>query len=149
MSVTRLPASLRILLAGINLLGISLAAWTFLRGDLHGSLPLLVIAIMAALAAPQTVTIGARMDMSSFHPFILSAMLLLGTGEALITSRAAIIALSFVSKRRWEAYRFLFNLNGMLVTTWVTCKIYQLAGGRAGAPVLERGLPALMTASVG
>jgi len=147
MSVTRLPPSLRILLAGINLLGMALAACTFLRGDLQWSLPLLVIAIMAALAAPQTVTIGARMDMSSFHPFILSAMLLLGTGEALITSSAAIVALSFVSKRRWEAYRFLFNLNGMLVTTWVTCRIYQLAGGRAGAPVLERDLPALMTAA--
>jgi len=148
MAMTRLPHPLQVFLTAVNLLGISLTAWTLWRSGLELSFPLLVIAAMAAVAAPHTVTIGARMEMSTFHPFILTAMVLLGTAPAQSTAAAAIASMALFPQRRWERFRLLFNLNGMLVTTWVTCQVYHLFGGRVGSPTLERDLPALMAATL-
>ncbi|MCI0407481.1 MAG: ATP-binding protein [Acidobacteria bacterium] len=148
MSVNRLPGPLRAFLLGVNLLGPSLAISTFARDPVALSLPLLVIAVMAMVAAPHTVTIGARMEMSTFHPFILTALLLLGPAEAHFTAVAAVISMAVFPRRRWEGYRFFFNLNGMLIATWVTCRLYSLCGG--GGPLsLDRDLPALLAATLG
>jgi signal transduction histidine kinase/ActR/RegA family two-component response regulator len=149
MSANRLPGPLRAYLIGVNLVGAALAISVFTREPLSFSLPLLVLAAMAMVAAPHTVTIGARMEMSTFHPFILTAMLLLGTAPAHLTAAAAIVAMAVYPPRRWEAYRFLFNLNGMLIATWVTCQIYRISGGGQGSLALEHDLPALLVAALG
>jgi signal transduction histidine kinase/ActR/RegA family two-component response regulator len=148
MSVNRHPRPLRVFLLGVNLLGLSLAFSTFAREPLVLSLPLLVIAAMAMVAAPHTVTIGHRMEMSTFHPFILTALLLLGTAPAHFTAVAAVTSMAMFPRRRWEGFRFFFNLNGMLIATWVTCRLYSLCGG--GEPLsLDRDLPALLAATLG
>ena len=150
MSVNRLPRPLRVFLLGVNLLGITLACLTFIREPLVLSLPLLVIATMAMVAAPHTVTIGTRMEMSTFHPFILTALLLLGSAAAHVTAVAAVVSMAAYPRRRWEGYRFFFNLNGMLIATWVTCRLYSLCGGGGGGGLsLDRDLPALLVATLG
>jgi len=149
MSVNRLPGPLRAYLLGVNVLGVALAFSTFSRGEMAFSLPLLVLAAMAMVAAPHTVTIGARMEMSTFHPFILTAMLLLGAAPAHFTAAAAVVSMAVYPPRRWEGYRFLFNLNGMFIATWVTCQLYRISGGGVGALGLEDDLPALLVAGFG
>jgi len=149
MSVNRLPRPLRAFLLGVNLLGLSLACFTFVREPLTFSLPLLVIAAMAMVAAPHTVTIGARMEMSTFHPFILTALLLLGPAPAHFTAVAAVVSMAMYPRRRWEGYRFFFNLNGMLIATGVTCWLYSLCGGGWGDLSLDRDLPSLLVATLG
>jgi signal transduction histidine kinase/ActR/RegA family two-component response regulator len=143
------PRQLRIYLTAVNVLGVSLAAAFFLRQPPDLSIPLLIITAMAAVAAPHTVTIGARMEMSVFHPFILTAMLLLGPSAAHVTALVSVVSMAVFPRQRWESYRFLFNLNGMLITTAVTCLLFVATGGRSGAPMLERDLPALLISTVG
>ena len=148
MSVNRLPRPLRVFLLGVNLLGLSLAILTFAREPFSLSLSLLVLSAMAMVAAPNTVTIGARMEMSTFHPFILTALLLLGPAPAHFTAAAAVLSMAIFPRRRWEGYRFFFNLNGMLIATSVTCGLYSICGG--GGPLsLDRDLPALLAATLG
>jgi len=128
MSVNRLPRPLRVFLLGVNLLGITLACLTFIREPLVLSLPLLVIATMAMVAAPHTVTIGTRMEMSTFHPFILTALLLLGSAAAHVTAVAAVVS------------------RHVLVWTGVACYVVatgalahlSAARGRAAVPVALR-----------
>jgi signal transduction histidine kinase/ActR/RegA family two-component response regulator len=103
---------------------------------------------MAMVAAPHTVTIGHRMEMSTFHPFILTAMLLLGPSPAHFTAVAAVTSMAMFPRKRWEGFRFFFNLNGMLIATWVTCQLYSVCGG--GEPLsLDRDVPALLAATLG
>ena len=143
------PRRLRIYLTAVNVVGISLAAASFLRQPPDPSIPLLILAAMAAVAAPHTVTIGARMEMSVFHPFILTAMLLLGPSAAHLTAVVSVGSMAIFPRQRWESYRLLFNLNGMLITTGVTCLLFAATGGRSGAPTMERDLPALLIATAG
>jgi signal transduction histidine kinase/CheY-like chemotaxis protein len=149
MALASQPRRLRIYLSAVNVLGLSLAALVLLRQPPVPSIPLLVIAAMAAVAAPHTVTIGARMEMSVFHPFILTAMLVLGPGAAHVTAVVSVASMAVFPRQRWESYRLLFNLNGMLITTAVTCLLFAAAGGRWGSPLLERDLPALLASTVG
>ena len=148
MALATQPRRLRIYLTAVNVLGLSLTAVSFFRQPLVPSIPLLIIAAMAAIAAPHTVTIGARMEMSVFHPFILTAMLVLGPTPAHVTAVVSVAAMAIFPRNRWESYRLLFNLNGMLVTTGVTCLLFAAAGGHSGSPVLERDLPALLASTV-
>jgi signal transduction histidine kinase len=128
--------------------GLALAAHSLFRGGLILTTEFMILAVITVLVAPHSVRIGLRMEMSAFHPFVLTAMILLGPNASLVISFIAIGAMGLFHRPRWEPYRFLFNLSAFMITTWVTCRIYLASGGTVGPLASQRDLPALMLATL-
>ena len=144
----RLDRRLLIYLTAVDGLGLLLAAISLLRGGPILSTELLVLAAITALVAPHSVRIGLRMEMSAFHPFVLTAMILSGLNASLVISSVAICSMGLFHRPRWEPFRFLFNLTAFMITTWVAFQVYSFAGGTVGQIAGERALSALMLATL-
>jgi len=148
MTTEKLNRSQWIYLAVVDALGLSIAVASLTSAGLTFTTPFLILAIITAVMAPHSVRIGMRMEMSVFHPFILTAMLLMGLNASLVIAAVAVFSLGFSHRPRWEAYRTLFNVSAFMITTWITCRAYILAGGRVGLRPGERAMPALLLATL-
>ncbi|HEV8335979.1 MAG TPA: ATP-binding protein [Candidatus Polarisedimenticolia bacterium] len=139
---------LGLFLVAVDGTGLLLAALSLFHGGLLLTPEFLILAVITAVVAPQSVRIGMRMEMSAFHPFILTAMILLGLNASLVISCVAIGSMGLFHRPRWEPFRFLFNLSAFMITTWVTCQVYFAAGGTVGHMATESDLPGLMLATL-
>jgi signal transduction histidine kinase/CheY-like chemotaxis protein len=139
---------LGLFLVAIDGTGLLLAALSLFHGGLLLTPEFLILAVITAVVAPQSVRIGMRMEMSAFHPFVLTAMILLGLNASLVISCIAICSMGLFHRPRWEPFRFLFNLSAFMITTWVTCQVYFAAGGTVGRMATESDLPGLMLATL-
>ncbi len=128
--------------------GLLLAGFSLIEGGPILSAEFFVLAVITALVAPHSVRIGLRMEMSAFHPFVLTAMILSGLNAALVISSVAICAMGLLRPSRWEPFRFLFNLAAFMITTWVAFQVYTAAGGRVGYLISQRDVSALMLATL-
>ncbi len=142
------PRALLRFLALVNVAGFALAASSLIRGGVILTPEFMILAVITAVVAPHSVRIGVRMELSAFHPFILTSMILLGTNPSLVLAAVAIGAMGLFHRPRWEPYRFLFNLSTFMITTWCACQTYLGAGGTVGSLATERDLPALMLATL-
>jgi signal transduction histidine kinase/CheY-like chemotaxis protein len=140
----RLPTYLTL----VVLAGCALAASAVLGEGLSYSSELLVLSLLAAVVAPHTVRIGTRMDMSAFHPFVLTSILLLGITPSLVVATAGVFSLGLCRRARWPAYQLAFNTGVFLVTTWLTAQTYLLAGGTLGWLPADRAIPAMGAATL-
>ena len=129
-----------IYLAVVDVLGLSLAFVSLASAGLTFTTPFLILAIITAVMAPHSVRIGMRMEMSVFHPFILTAMLLMGLNASLVIAAVAVLSLGFSHRPRWEAYRTLFNVSAFMITTWITCPRPRSSSPRS-ATTCPRGGP--------
>jgi len=148
MKTQRLDRRLRAYLSIVGLVGLTLAVSGFAHGGLTLTSQFLILAIITAIMSPHSVRIGMRVEMSAFHPFILTSMLLLGLNASLAIAGIAVFSLGLVHRPRWELYRILFNVSAFMITTWVTCQVYFQAGGTVGSKVSEAMIPALMLATL-
>ncbi len=148
MTIEPLDRRLRIYLAVVDGVGLTLAVCSLSAGGLSLTTEFLILAVIGAVVSPHYVRIGLRMEMSAFHPFILTSMLLLGLNPSLLIAAISILSLGLFHKPRWEFYRVLFNLSTFMITTWVSCQIYLVAGGSVGWLRAEREVPALMVATL-
>jgi len=144
----RMDRRLLIFLAVVDGAGLVLAALSLIQGGLILSAEFLILAVITALVAPHSVRIGLRMEMSAFHPFVLTAMILSGLNASLVISSVAICSMGLLHRPRWEPFRFLFNLSAFMITTWVACRVYFAAGGTVAPLASERELPSLMLATL-
>ena len=144
----RIDRRLLIYLAVVDGVGLLLAALSLMQGGLILSTELLVLAVITALVAPHSVRIGMRMEMSAFHPFVLTAMILSGLNASLVISSVAICSMGLLHRPRWEPFRFLFNLTAFMITTWVAFQVYSAAGGAVGRLASERDVSSLMLATL-
>ncbi len=139
---------LLVFLAVVDCAGLLLAGVSLARGGLILNAEFVVLAACTALVAPHSVRIGLRMEMSAFHPFVFTAMILSGLNAALAVSFVAICSMGLLHSPRWKPPQFLFNLSGFMVTTWIACQVYFAAGGSLAPFSSEREVSSLMMATL-
>jgi hypothetical protein len=104
--------------------------------------------ILACIAAPHTLNLGHNARISTLQPFVLGAVALFGTGNALVLSAVSMTYFALVSRPRPPLYKNLYNLGNMLLATGAAGAVFYKFGGRTGDLGSSAALGALFLAVV-
>ncbi len=109
----------------------ALAAVESLRHGMAGlSVDYLLLLVFACVAAPHTLCLGHNARISTLQPFMLAAIVLFGTKEAMLLAFVAMLYFWIVGRPRLVAYKALFNLCNFVLSAWAGGHVYSQAGGQ-------------------
>ncbi len=104
--------------------------------------------ILACVAAPHTLNLGHNARISTLQPFLLGAIALFGTGDALVLSAVSMIYFALVSRPRLPLYKSLFNLGNTMLAVGAAGAVFYRLGGRTGDVSSPGGLVAFFLAVI-
>ncbi len=104
----------------VLLLGISLAAYSFIHEGIYSWVELMAFTLMAALIGPATVKIGTKIEMTPAFLFSFCALLLYGISGALIVAIASTLSSCFLRKKRLSTAKILFNLSSITIAMFAS-----------------------------
>jgi signal transduction histidine kinase/CheY-like chemotaxis protein len=109
-----------------------------------------VLLIVSALVGPRTIKMGyspdTKIELVISHPLVFTALLLLGSPEAVLVSEMSLLASLFTTRRDMRMYRGLFNIASFAFTTWFAGQAYYLLGGSQADLTGNRSIVALLAA---
>lgn len=143
-----LPKSLDITVATLALLGGVTLAGAFVTGTFFTNTPFLVLALFAVVCAPLTVVLWRQVRLSALHVFVLAAVVLVGTAEAVGVAILGALALLVVSRPRSAFHRAVALVTGYPLEAALAGGTFWISGGRAGSFDSSTDLVALLFATL-
>ena len=115
---------------------------------MHGALTLspdfLLLAVIACIAAPHTLNLGHNARISTLQPFMLAAIVLFGTREAMLLAAVSMLYFWAVGRPRVPAHKALFNLCNFVLSAWMGGHAFDAVGGVRGDVTSAQSLVALL-----
>ena len=106
-------------LATMMALGGIAAFDSLLHGVWAPSAELLLLIVLACVTAPHSLDLGHNVRISILHPYLIAAIVLLGTSEAVIVAGVSMVYFWIVSRPRLATLKAIFNLCNYLVAAWI------------------------------
>jgi hypothetical protein len=131
-------------LATIMTLGGFAAVETLMHGAFNLSPDFLLLMVIACIAAPHTLNLGHNARISTLQPFMLAAIVLFGTREAMLLAAVSMLYFWAVGRPRLQGYKALFNLCNFALSAWLGGHVFYAAGGTLGDVSSSRALVALL-----
>lgn len=131
-------------LATIMTLGGFAAAESLMHGMLSLSADFLLLTVIACIAAPHTLNLGHNARISTLQPFMLAAIVLFGTREAMLLAAVSMLYFWAVGRPRLQAYKALFNVSDFVLAAWVGGHVFYASGGVQGDVSSSASLVALL-----
>lgn len=143
-----LPRPLNITLFTLALLGSLALAGAFVAGTFFTNAPFLILALFTVVCSPLSVSLGARVRLSTLQVFVLAAVLLAGTPEAVMVAAVGGLSLVAVTRPRPSLHQAVAMLTGYPLEALLAGWAFQIAGGQPGEFTTGASLVALLFATV-
>jgi hypothetical protein len=133
-------------LATMMALGGIAAFESLMHGVWAPSSELLLLVVLACVTAPHSLDLGHNARISILHPYVMAAIVLLGTSEAVIVAGVSMVYFWIVSRPRLATVKAIFNLCNYLIAAWLAGHVFYGSGGRLGDVGSSASLAALLYA---
>lgn len=104
----------------------------------------LLLLLLACVAAPYAIHLGHNARISTLQPFLLGAIVLFGTREAVVLAAVSMTYFWLAARPRVPAHKALFNLGNFMLSAWLAGQAFVAAGGRRGDVSSPASLLALL-----
>jgi hypothetical protein len=131
-------------LATVMALGVAAAVESFLHGVMRLSPDFVLLLVVACVAAPHTLNLGHNARISTLQPFMVAAIVLFGTTEAMVLAAVCMTYFWIVSRPRLAVHKGLFNLCNFVLSAWLGGNVFYRLGGRTGDVASPEALLALL-----
>jgi hypothetical protein len=127
--------------------GVTLAG-AFVSGSLFTNAPFLILALFAVACSPLSVSLGARVRLSTMHVFVLAAALLSGTPQAVLIAGLGALSSLVVARPRPRLPQAVALLSGAPLEALMAGWTFSLCGGVPGDLAAPSSLAAMLFASL-